>query len=123
MHPHQLGCFLRIAFSHSLKYGTVLFDGHNQMRPRLKLGETPRYSDAIMDLRLGNLGDECAVMRTNLDKPFRFQSPHSLSNWRATDLQLFRYAVLIKLLTRLKVAMENRFSKAGTQPMLSINSP
>jgi hypothetical protein len=56
-------------------------------------------------------------MGANLDKPFGFQSPHGLTNWRATDLQLFRYAVLIKLLTRLEVAIENRFSKAGSHPV------
>ena len=66
--------------------------------------EQPADSIDFTDVLLGNLGDECAVMRTNLDKPFGFQSPHSLPNWRATDLQLFRYAVLIKFLSRLEIA-------------------
>jgi len=56
-------------------------------------------------------------MRADLNKSFGFQSIEGLANWRATDFKFLRYLVLIKLLTRREVPIENRFSKACGHPV------
>jgi hypothetical protein len=68
MEPHQLSRFLRSPSLHSLKYGAVFPESINQMRPRLKLCETPDHTDAIIEAmqeflqhRVLNRGEDCIV--------------------------------------------------------------
>jgi len=49
MTPHKLCYLFRIALPHSLKNGTVLFEGLNQMSPGFGLGETPNHADTISE--------------------------------------------------------------------------